>query len=81
VTAYAGPGEIVQMRGDAMRRQNRQPFAARVDKSHHREFVWRIAIWVNRLTAPFVAVVERRFVTVMSVRDDQFLIGHRVLDC
>jgi len=80
MAAHCGPGEIVHVRGDAMRRQNHEAFAARVDERHHRIFVWRVWIGETRFCATLVAIVERGFVTVMAVGNDELLVRHRGLN-
>ena len=70
--------------GDAMRGQDGQTFAARVDESHHREFVGsrrvRIRGMKRRVETALVAIVERGFVTMMAVGDDELLFCHGGLD-
>src|SRR5262249_14927005 len=73
--------KIVYVRRNAMRWQNHETFAARVDEGHHCSLVGRVCIDRASLRAALVAIVEGSFVTMMTVCDDEFLIHHRGLNC
>ena len=49
-------------------------------RCHHGELVWCIGIGRTFRFAPFVAVVERGFVAMVTISDDQLLVGHLLLN-
>ena len=65
---------------DAMGGEDGEAFAAGVDESHHRAFIIGIGIRRIGTGAALVAVVERCFVAMVAVGDDEFLISHRLLN-
>src|SRR5208283_670838 len=79
-------GERGQAVNHAVGGQNQQAGAVHVDEGHHHEFVGSCAGatvkgFVRGIGGTaFVAVVERGFVAVMAVGDDQLFVEHRGLD-
>src|SRR5205085_6203307 len=80
VAANGGPGKIVNVRGDAVRRQNGEALAVGVDEGHHDAFERRVGIYFAGTGAARVAVSKRGFIAVMAVSDDQLLVRHGVLN-
>ena len=65
----------------AMCGKNDQAFAARVDEGHHGSLVGGVGIGRSGACTAFIAVIERGFVAVVAVCNDQFLISHGLLNC
>src|SRR6266853_2827505 len=80
IAADRGPGKIENVGNDAMTGEDDQVLTAGVDESHHGAFVVRVGIECCSTGAAFVAIVERGFVTMVAVGDNQPLIGHSALD-
>ena len=79
--AHGAPGKVPQPGDHAVRRENRQPFAVRVDERHHRGFVGRIGDRLAGARSGLIAEIQRGFIAVMAIGDHQLLIRHRLLDC
>src|SRR5579863_3198930 len=70
-----------------MRGQYNQARTVQVDERHHKELVGSVGVLrvaraaglVAPLVAPFIAIVQRSFIAVVAVSDDQFFIAHPVL--
>ncbi len=80
IAANGTPGKITKVSDDAVRGENGQAFAARVDEGHHREFVGSVGNELAGARAVFIAEIEGSFVAMMAIGDNQFLIGHGFLD-
>src|SRR3974390_377936 len=63
----------------AVRGENEQAGVVHVDEGHHDEFVRSLGVGRRSSGAGFVAKVQRGFVAVMSVGDDEFLVTHLAL--
>src|SRR6266568_4158066 len=77
---HAAPGKLVNVGRDAVRGQNRQPFALRIDERHHDALVRRVRVDFSSPRAALVPVIQRGFVAVMPVGDHQLLAFHGFLD-
>jgi len=76
MTTDAGPGEIVKVGGQAMRRKNGEALAVSIDEGHHREFVSGVRIGCGRMSAALIAIVQGRLVAMMAICNDEFQLGH-----
>ena len=65
--------EIGEMAEHAMRGQDAKAGRVHVDQRHHDELR-------GRVVGIFVAIGERGFVAVMTVRDQEFFVGHQGLN-
>ena len=74
--AESAERKIRDVGDDAVCRQNRQPFARRIEQRHHYFFVRRVRIHAAGARAALVPVGQSRFVAMMAVRDDEFLVRH-----
>src|SRR6202007_3331015 len=80
VAAHGAPREIAKICDHAVGGKNGEAFTARVDEGHHGEFIRRIGNKLSCTRARFVTEIERSFVTVVAIGDEQFLVGHSMLD-
>ena len=80
VAPHRAPGKIAKIGDDAVGGENEEAFGAGVDEGHHGKFVRGVGIELAGACAGFVAEVERGFVTVVAIGNDEFLRGHGVLD-
>ena len=80
IAANIGPVEIVEIGDDAVGGENGEAFAARVDKGHHGAFVGGVGDELSCAGAALVAIVQRGFIAMMAVGDDELLILHGFLD-
>src|SRR5215469_1541005 len=80
MSARIGPGEIVNVGGDAVRWQNGEAFGMSVDERHHDAFEGCLWIEFSCTHAAFVAVRQRGFIAMMAIGNHEFLIRHRFLN-
>src|SRR6266853_91785 len=80
VPPHAAPGKIVDVCRQAVRRQNRQPLASRVDERHHHALVRRFRIDFSGAHSLLVPVIQRRLVAMMPVGNHQLPFFHGFLD-
>src|ERR1700683_4203334 len=65
--AELGEIEIRDVADHAVRRQNRQATGMRVEKRHHREFVWSVGIRFAGARSALIAKCERRLIVGMTI--------------